>query len=237
MKSHYDAKYFERQKRCGAFGGVANLFLFESHIFPSDTVLEFGGGGGYLLKNLNCSRRLNVDINPSARKQAEENGVECYADLEEIPSASVDVVISNHALEHTFSPLEILTRIHEKLRPGGKLVLIVPCEGKPIAYVPADDNQHLYTWNPMLLGNLVALAGFKVVHSAPVYHKWPPYYFHIQKLFGWKGYYFVARCYGLLHYRNCQIKAVASNCNCPTTNLEKSDLALARDRMGVQEIQ
>lgn len=44
--SNYDKKYFDWQKTIGEFGGKANLFKFEDNIKNTDTVLDFGCGGG-----------------------------------------------------------------------------------------------------------------------------------------------------------------------------------------------
>lgn len=48
--THYDAEYFNWQKNIGAFGGWANSFKFKNSISKSDTVIDFGCGGGFLLK-------------------------------------------------------------------------------------------------------------------------------------------------------------------------------------------
>ena len=41
-------------------------------------------------------------------------------------------------------------------------------------YKANDINQHLYTWCPMTFGNLVNLAGFKVLSCQPFLHQWCP---------------------------------------------------------------
>lgn len=91
------------------------MFKFEPHIKPSDTVLDLGCGGGYLLKNLTCARRIGVEVNPSATKTALENGIECYASLDLVPDSSINVAISNHALEHIQNPHEVLGKLRRKL--------------------------------------------------------------------------------------------------------------------------
>ncbi len=55
IRSRYEEHYFnDFKKEIGEFGGRANKFMFEKHVLPSDTVLDFGCGGGFLLSNLNC---------------------------------------------------------------------------------------------------------------------------------------------------------------------------------------
>lgn len=120
--------YFAWQSKIGEFGGWANRFKFESAISPEDVVLDFGCGGGYLLKELSCAEKLGVETNPAAAEVAQQNGVDVFATTTGLPDASVDMVISNHALEHTRHPLQELQEIHRILKPGGRIVLVVPSE-------------------------------------------------------------------------------------------------------------
>lgn len=77
-ESHYDEKYFEWQRKVGKFGGIANLFKFEEYIESDSDILDFGCGGGFLLSNIQTSgKKIGVEINPSARDVAKQNGIEC----------------------------------------------------------------------------------------------------------------------------------------------------------------
>jgi cyclopropane fatty-acyl-phospholipid synthase-like methyltransferase len=70
--NHYDSKYYDWQKGMGAFGGWANITKFNDYISPNDDVLDFGCGGGYLLKNLVCKKRVGVEINHFAALDAKK---------------------------------------------------------------------------------------------------------------------------------------------------------------------
>jgi len=211
MNDIYNEKYFSWQRTIGEFGGKANIFKFEQHIRPTDVVLDFGCGGGWLLKNLECARRMGVEVNPVAAKVAAENGIECYASLDVAPDESVNVVISNHALEHVHSPYKTLKQLRRKLVSDGLLVVVAPCEGSTLFYDRNDVNQHLYTWNPQLLGNLATHAGYDVIDVFPLYHKWPRNFLGIQRRFGWRVFHFLARLNGKLKWRDFQVKIVAVN--------------------------
>ncbi len=65
--SYYDEKYFTWQNSVGKFGGWANLTKFDSHIEEDHKVLEFGSGGGWLLRNINCAEKIGVELNDAAR--------------------------------------------------------------------------------------------------------------------------------------------------------------------------
>lgn len=181
--SYYDSNYFEWQRQMGEFGGIVELFKFQPHIKPTDRVIDFGCGGGYLLKNLQCAEKLGLEINPNARKTAAEQGITTVANVTDVTDNWADVIISNHALEHTFRPLDEVQSLLPKLKKGGKIIFCVPLE-KQSPYVPNDVNQHLYTWSEMNLGNLFATAGFSVESVREIKFKWPPRFWQLRKWFG-----------------------------------------------------
>lgn len=205
---HYDSEYFDWQKDMGKFGGIAELFKFEEHISPSDTILDFGCGGGYLLNNLNAARKIGVEINESAHATAIENGVEIHQSIDEVQDDSADVIISNHALEHVFNPLDILIVLKNKLKSGGKIIFVVPHDCSGDVWNENDINMHLYTWNEMTLGNLFKQAGFCDIKVESIRHQWPPKYLEIVHKKGWDKFNKEARKYALKH-DNYQIKIIA----------------------------
>ncbi len=101
ISTHYDNKYFAWHAPLGEFGGWANQSKFIEFINADSKVLDFGCGGGYLLKNISCKKKVGVEVNPSAVEIAKKNGVEVFGSVREVPDTYVDVVISNNALEHT----------------------------------------------------------------------------------------------------------------------------------------
>ena len=206
---HYSESYFNWQSQIGLFGGKANKSKFQPYIKPTDFVIDFGAGGGFLIEQIDCSKKFGVEINPSARSSAEKRGVPMKSGLDQLETSSVDVAISNHALEHVDSPLEILKEIHRVLKPGGKAVFVVPCEAISYAYQPNDINYHLFTWSPMNLGNLFHRAGFEVIESKPYMHKWPPHFQKIQKIVGWTLFHRICRIWSRIDRVSFQVRCVA----------------------------
>ena len=173
----YDKEYWEYQSVIGKIGGFLNKFKFEPHIKDTDTVLDFGCGGGYLLEQINCKKKIGYEINPHARSRASEAGVEVTDKWDDILDNSIDKIISNHALEHTIEPTNILKQLYKKLKKSGQIILVLPCEqyGKDgFFYNPEDKNQHVYSWCPQSLGNLVKTAGFSVTSCETLHHTWTP---------------------------------------------------------------
>ncbi len=209
VSTHYDDKYFDWQSSIGAFGGWANQSKFSGYISSESQVLDFGCGGGFLLKNLNCRKRVGVEVNPAAFETAKQNGIEVFARVDEVPDDYVDVIISNNALEHTLQPLQELKSLHRKLRPGGRIIFVVPCESISYRYIPSDVNHHLYSWSPMCIGNLFSEAGFSVIESKAYIHKWPPMYRYIATLGRRPLFELACRIYGRLARSWFQVRVVA----------------------------
>jgi FkbM family methyltransferase len=213
VPSHYNQQYFEWQKSIGQFGGIANLFKFRDYIEPDDTVLDFGCGGGYLLKNINCHRKIGVEINPAARREAQSQGIEVYESAQQIENHIADVIISNHALEHVLSPFEILQTLYTKLKPGGRIVLVVPHQDTREEFNPKDTNKHLFTWNQLTLGNLFERCGFQIEKAETIQHQWPPKYEDIYKQYGEQEFHRICREYAQKN-NSYQIRMVAAK-PCP----------------------
>jgi len=155
-------KYFEWQNRNGAIGGKIEARKFRSYIKSMDCVLDFGCGAGHILHNLECARRVGVEINPVARAVAVKAGIECHDSIASIDDNFFDAVISNHALEHVEFPVAALRALRRKLKPSGFLILCVPIDDwrTQLHFDPDDVNHHLQTWTPQLLGNSLTEAGF-----------------------------------------------------------------------------
>lgn len=162
--SHYDARYYAWQNANIDIKTRFKVKRFIRYVRPTDTVLDFGCAGGALLAALPGARRIGVELNDVARHAAEEEyGIEGYKDLADVPDGVADVVISNHTLEHITAPYDALCQLRPKIKPGGRLVLVLPIDDWRALrrYDPADINRHLYTWSPMNIGHLLDEAGYR----------------------------------------------------------------------------
>ena len=139
---------------------------FRDHTTPDDTVLDFGCNDGLFLSCLEARRRIGIEANAAAREQRVSEEIEVHADIAAVQDGIVDVAISNHCLEHTLAPFETLKQIHRVLKPGGKFVLVLPFDDWRSSihrnWRPQDPDNHLFTWSPMNIGNLLTEVGFSV---------------------------------------------------------------------------
>ena len=131
-----------------------------------------------------------------------------YSKADEVPDNPIDVVISGNALEHVEAPLNEINTLHIKIKAGGKIVLVVPCESINHSYKAGDINNHLYSFSPMCLGNLLTEAGFIVHESKPYIHKWPPRYRTIAKYGGRKIFDVACFFYGRIERSWFQVRAI-----------------------------
>ncbi len=160
---HYDAEYFTWQNANIDAKTKIKIWRFAPYVRPTDVVLDFGCAGGGMLAGLPGARKIGVELNDVARESAvREYGLEAYKSLDTTPDAVADVIVSNHTLEHLASPFEALRQLRTKLKPDGRLVLVLPIDDwrAQRTWNPHDINRHLYTWSPLNLGNLLDEAGW-----------------------------------------------------------------------------
>ena len=207
-KERYGKEYLDWHSSIGKFGGWANRIKFELWLSPDLDVLDFGCGGGWLLANLPGRRKLGVELNPEARRTAATLGLTTVADLGEVAADSFDRAISNNALEHVQDPFSTLCQIWQKIRPGGLLILVVPCETIRIRFHEKDINHHLFSWSPQAIANLLQDAGFRILASEPFIHKWPPQFQMWAKILGPTLFHFFCRIYGRWETSWTQVRVV-----------------------------
>lgn len=173
---HYDESYFRWQQPIGEFSAKVKVRLFQKYINKEMTVLEFGSGGGFLLKELQAKEKLGIDINDSARKFAQTIGIRSVKYVSDVEDEFADVIISTNVLEHVENPLGELRELYKKLKFDGKIVFYVPNESCDVEYTRSEFNNHLYTWNCLNIGNLFKAAGFFVHSVERIQEVWPGNY-------------------------------------------------------------
>lgn len=205
-------EYFAYQNGMGALSAILDSWKFTPFIKPSDTLLDFGCGGGWLLKQLPATRKLGVELNPAARACCKEIGIEAVASVGDLPGdLCFDVIISHHALEHVPYPIQALTELRRKLRPTGRMIIVVPLDDwrRQRDYSGTDIDHHLHTWTPRLFANTLAEAGFHAEQIDVITSAWPPHVATLHRLL--PAFLFDVICYGWSIFRRLrQLRAVAT---------------------------
>ncbi len=107
--------------------------FFQRYIGPEDVVLDLGAGFGEFLSNIQCGRRIAIDVEPMSGRRLPPGSDEILVASHElstrVPAASVDIVFCSNVFEHlpnTAIFLATLAEIRRVLRPGGRLLVLQP---------------------------------------------------------------------------------------------------------------
>lgn len=204
---HYDLDYFIDQTRDGELRGLINKWKFEPYLRPGLDILDFGCGDGALLKAL--GGRNGVEVNPHSREAAKARGFRIEEAIGDYSDASMDLIVSNHCLEHVENPLAVVREMRRVIRNDGVLVLVVPCHGADFPYRSNDRDYHLFSWSAANIGNMVKIAGFHIVEAHELLHRWPPKWRAIINLFGMGAFHLASHLWARLDRSSSQVICVA----------------------------
>src|SRR5215212_4085957 len=94
---HYNADYYTWQNANIDIKTKIKVGRFVPYVRPTDTVLDFGSAGGWMIAALSGARKIGVELNDVAREASvRDHGIEAYKNLADVPDAVADVIVSNH---------------------------------------------------------------------------------------------------------------------------------------------
>lgn len=176
--------YFAYQNKDADAAARIELFKFRPYISAQDSVLDFGCGGGWILRALQPVRAAGVEINPAARAVCEAHGTLVYPTLDAVPEATFTRIISHHCLEHVPFPIETLKALHQRLETDGRLILVLPVDDwrRQHDFTGTDKDHHLHTWTPRLIANTLSEAGFTCLEARILTHAFPRFWRPLSRL-------------------------------------------------------
>lgn len=135
-----------------------------------ENFLDIGCSTGELVSLFNKDGKIAIGIEPSKEYSeiAISNGlnikncsIEAYN-----PSFKFDIIVMTNALEHVYSPTEVLTKINSLLNDNGFVLISVPNLLSTTINIPVDaflSNCHLYNFTAATLGIMMQKCGLKPV--------------------------------------------------------------------------
>jgi SAM-dependent methyltransferase len=174
--SHYDDAYY-----AGHYGGVLKddlnyrlLSFYWRHVLfvrnaldISGKVLDYGSGIGQVtaaLPNTAC-----FDFSPFALAELRKRGRMVFENRSEIPRGEFDYVLSSHSLEHSPTPYDDLQEFRQYVRPGGRLLLVLPIEVNLRPSLQPDWDRHLQAWTFQTITNLLSVTGWNPILQSKIY--------------------------------------------------------------------
>jgi len=106
--------------------------FFSRFIKPTDRVLDVAAGYCEFINHIECGEKVAFDINPDTARFCAPNVklvVGDCRDMSALAAASFDVVFVSNFFEHLQNKHEVdcvLVQIFERLRPGGRLLILQP---------------------------------------------------------------------------------------------------------------
>jgi SAM-dependent methyltransferase len=148
-----------------------NVIKKSFRVLDSTSVLEVGGGNGFMLDALSKSGLTDfLEIEPSqdafskASDLVKDKFYRSMFDKDLILNRSFDLIFSFHVFDHLADPENFLRLAHSKLNKNGRIILVMHNENSLSAKIlgrksPIFDIEHRYLFNQKTLRNIVEKSG------------------------------------------------------------------------------
>lgn len=140
--------------------------LIHNEARPGERLVDFGAGIGTFARVVAAGGFQVHCIEPDSSQLARilESGLPASPDLACLEDESADLLFTLNVLEHIENDVAALQACHEKIRPGGRILIYVPAF--QILYSSMDKKVgHLRRYTRSELAEKVGATGFEVVRS------------------------------------------------------------------------
>lgn len=171
---------FDRWRK-NSFADDSRRFTNFKHLIQDKTILDFGCGNGGFLKlahgewtqsglAVRPRRLVGVDLDKESVRRIQNDGIECYGDIRELPDIKFDVIFLFHVVEHLADPGTILCALADHLSDGGIIVIETPNADDALLSIYHCDkfadftywSPHICLYNEQTLRQMLEKAGFEV---------------------------------------------------------------------------
>jgi SAM-dependent methyltransferase len=165
---------------------LAGSFSLVADLLPGKRIADLGCNQGYYLR-LGGPGSHGLDVSQGNVDACKAQGLAAAVhDLNQLPvplaSASFDVVLLSHVLEHVHAPLRLLVEANRLLVHGGRIIIGVPIEDSVYSHLRMDyyggPEGHIYSFSRKNMAKLLRIAGFgeaRLYLNVPVvgFRPWP----------------------------------------------------------------
>ncbi len=153
-------------------------WLRPGYVTSDARLLDVGCGSGKLLLQLyDAGFRNLAGVDPYIASEIRYRcGIVIHKkDVSDIRD-TFDLVMMHHVFEHMDQPLDVLRQVHERLRPGGKLLIRIPVarshawETYRTDWVQLDAPRHFFLHTEQSMNILAEKSGFRI--EEVVYDSW-----------------------------------------------------------------
>jgi 2-polyprenyl-3-methyl-5-hydroxy-6-metoxy-1,4-benzoquinol methylase len=143
-------------------------------------VLDYGAGHGAMSLELQKRKARVVSVEPYGHEHLAALGIPTYRELDEIPAAvRFEGIVCLEVIEHLRDPRTVLSRLYERLLPGGWLLLTTPnAAGLPARLMgsrwrEAGKAGHIVLFTPAALARSLLASGFTDVRRPHNFIRYP----------------------------------------------------------------
>jgi len=170
MSDYYKTRYTYDSGRTKVWRAISE-YLQKFINRESDTVLDLGAGYCDFINNIKAPNRFALDLNPDGSRFCNQNVTFICASvlkMDDIPSASINVIFASNLLEH-FDNDELdlmLEEFKRVLTVGGIVILLQP--NYRYAYKEYfDDYTHKKVFSHNSLSNFFESKGYEILEMIP----------------------------------------------------------------------
>lgn len=183
MKDYLATVYSEKKRPKNNYPNLLCNYLVKNYLkMNKGKFIEFGCGTCEhlkIFKNFGFEI-MGVDIDPSVKKYSKNINVlinDINSDTLKIKNDSIDVIFSKSFIEHLTNPDNFFSEAYRILKPGGKILTLVP-DWESNIKIYFDDHTHKTPFTIFSLKDAYEMHGFKNINCSlfrqlPILWKFP----------------------------------------------------------------
>jgi len=173
-KDYVEVIYNETERPYTSYPDQLTRYLVDRYsLTENQKILDLGCGRGEFLKGFNNCGLLGHGVDQSSMAKAlcpssEIRSANLEVDAIPFEDETFDVVYSKSFLEHFYYPEKLVTEIFRVLKPGGKVITLVP-DWEVVFKTFYEDYTHRTPFTQTSLKDIFVIHGFESVNSEKFY--------------------------------------------------------------------